>query len=205
MPTDTIPTYHASSHDAPAWFFTRWDGRRSLARSACSWRGSWDCLHHPPASLSLMFFFYSCFDRSRTFFCGSTLMYVDRSSFSHIAHVSTAIFGILIVYVDTSKYITCPFSGPVEDDAGARSNMRRGWWSKIKRGFFHTIGIWIVNSLKFSVFIVSYWILIWIKGHFSLAFPTFIYIHGILNHFSFFFLASLSCVLIGLSVLHVQL
>ena len=39
VPTDTIPTYHASSHDAPAWFFTRWDGRRSLARSACSWQG----------------------------------------------------------------------------------------------------------------------------------------------------------------------
>ena len=46
VPTDTIPTYHASSHDAPAWFSTRWDGRQSLARSACSWRGSWDCLHH---------------------------------------------------------------------------------------------------------------------------------------------------------------
>ena len=36
VPTDTIPTYHASSHDAPAWFSTRQDGRRSLARSACS-------------------------------------------------------------------------------------------------------------------------------------------------------------------------
>ena len=48
-------------------------------------------------------------------------MYVDRSSFSHIAHVSTATFPILIVYVDTSKYITCPFSGPVEEEDGGRS------------------------------------------------------------------------------------
>ena len=65
-------------------------------------------------------------------------MYVDRSSFSHIAHVSTATFPILIVYVDTSKYITCPFSGPVEDDTGGRSNIEEeddGENSRKERGF----------------------------------------------------------------------
>ena len=70
------------------------------------------------------------------------------------------------------------FFAPVEDDDDVWSAHDGGWWSKIKRGFFHTIGIWIVNSLKFSVFIISYWILIWIKGHYPMAFPTYnIYIY----------------------------
>ena len=39
VPTDTIPTYHASSHDAPAWFFHEVGWSSIACRSACSWHG----------------------------------------------------------------------------------------------------------------------------------------------------------------------
>ena len=160
------PTYHASSHDAPAWFSTRWDGHQSLARSACSWHGR-GIVCTTTSIVALNAFYYSRFERERRFFRGGVTVISKARCDEVTAQLYCPAQPSQPTVISKTQVDGWVLGGPVEDDGGARVMMqkRRMRFWKTGTGIFYTeIGILNVKSLNLVVWLYIIGLLIWVKG-----------------------------------------
>ena len=152
------PTYHASSHDAPAWFSTRWDGHQSLARSACSWHGRGIVCTTTSIVALNAFYLVAFWAREKIFSwrCDSHFQGEMRRG-DGATVLSSATIATNSHLQDTNWWV-----GPgwaVKDAAGDGSIIveeRMRWKFKKRGGIFYTgIGILNVKSLNLCVWLYT--------------------------------------------------
>ena len=181
------PTYHASSHDAPAWFSTRWDGHQSLARSACSWHGRGIVCTTTSIVALNAFYLVAFWAREKIFSwrCDSHFQGEMRRGDG-----ATVLSGATIAtnshLQDTSWWVGPGWAGGgwwwcSSDDAEEEDEILKNW----NRDFLYGNWYFKCQILKFSCLVVYYWTFNLGEGPFALALTTYAYILDISVFFFF--------------------
>ena len=178
------PTYHASSHDAPAWFSTRWDSHQSLARSACSWHGRGIVCTTTSIVALNAFYLVAFWAREKIFSwrCDSHFQGEMRRGDG-----ATVLSGATIAtnshLQDTSWWVGPGWAGGgwwwcSSDDAEEEDEILKNW----NRDFLYGNWYFKCQILKFRCLVVYYWTFNLGEGPFALASTTYMYMSCMFSH-----------------------